>query len=155
MLVVMLSVVFVVFATWRWDADPVRIINYDQELSLALQQADFALAVPERLPDGWQVTVLRLSENGEGKRWRLVLTATRDAQISLDQVPKPPRALVSEILPQGKSEGITIVGLERWQRWQSGQIRALVLPTADSTTIISGKASYSLLLELASGIDFK
>ena len=150
----------VVLITWFFARSPdepsVQVVDYVPALTLARQQAPFAVLAPAAVPAGWRSTKaswLRTGQpglNGDPSprnQWQLGFLNADDVYLELDQGDARAQDFIADRTQQGLPDGQSRVGDQTWERRISPdeQTRSLVQTTPSLTTIVTGDLPYDQL----------
>jgi hypothetical protein len=148
------------FFTRNTDGPSVETIDWRSVAERAADDAPFAVLVPKAVPESWRATRARWTQAGSpgldgqpvaGDTWQLGFVDDRPMYIGLDQSNAPAAAFIGSVTRNGSAAGTSVVGSQRWTRYQSadGRTRALVLTSDKSTAIVSGDLAYPELESFA------
>jgi len=153
--VVLAVVIVIVLVQWRGTPNPVRVVDVAPVVAIASQAADFGIAAPTGLPDGWRPTSARWepTEKSAGDPVLHVGYVTpSDQYAQVSQSRAEGAAYLSEQTAQGVPDGEVTIADVVWQRYR-GKDRTSLLRTTDGvTTIVSGSAPIEELGILAASL---
>ena len=156
----LLAVVALAFGLWALtpggDAVQRHAVEVDSVAAYAGEQVDYPVYVPVGLPEGWEVTTVRLSTIAGQETWRIGVVSPAQEYAVLSQTQNPSDAWREAVLGETGSLGeVTLQGPDGprgWQLWSGSGITALVLePYAGqpATTVVHGSADRTELAEFA------
>jgi hypothetical protein len=127
-------------------AQPNPTVDYATAVEAARGDADYPVAAPTELPDGWRATSVRYSP-GESWSWHLGVLTGDEEYVGLEQAPLKPDTLVDEVAEGTRPAGTTSVDGTAWQvrRDDDRGETTLVRYTGGVTTIVTGSASQATL----------
>ena len=156
-LAVVLAVVFViVLLAWRPEPEAVKVVDVAPVVALAAAGAEFPVAAPTGLGDGWRPTSARWepTERSEGEpvlHVGYVTPGDEYAQVTQSTARSEP--YFAEQADSGSPTGTQDIGGTVWQRWEGPDRNSLVLVEDPAVTIVSGTASWDELTELAASLE--
>lgn len=145
------------------DEPDVKTVAWRQVADHARQQASFSVLAPPKLDNGWRATRANWTREGHrnpaGDRsvrnqWQLGVLTADDVYIELDQGDKHPGDMIDSATRDAAPDGSTTLDGTRWRQMvtDDGRTRALVHPTRDVTTVITGDTSYDQLRSFAESL---
>ncbi len=150
MAVVLAVVAAILLVTWRPQPDPVREVNVDQLLVVAVAQADFDVVVPG-IP-GLRPTSVRWQPTAESKDemvWQVGYVTETDEflQVTQSRSDSSKFLLVETVrgVPLGSVAIDSVVG-EDWTEYRSDTSTAFVSMNNGTTTIVRGTGSREVIL---------
>lgn len=119
----------------------------------AAQAAQFPIAVPSKLPEGWVCTRARWTPLGKpglsgayaaGNTAGLGYLSPDRVYFAVDQSDAAPEVLISDVTRRGRPDGTSSLGERTWTRYVSddGRTRALALISDGRVTIVSADTGY-------------
>lgn len=159
-----LAVLALAFGVWALmppgDAIQRRPVEVDIVAAYAAEQSGHPVWVPVDLPEGWQVTTVRLSTVAGERTWRLGAVSPSEEYAVLSQAVGPDEAWHEAVLGETGSLGELPLegpsGRQRWQLWSGGGETALVLGPHEgqpATTVVHGSASQAELAEFVAHLE--
>ena len=152
-----LAVVFViVLLAWRPEPEAVKVVDPGPAVMLAAVEAEFPVAAPEGLADGWRPTSARWEPTTESDGEPVlhigyVTPADQYAQVSQSQARSA--GYLAEQTARGEAAGSEQVAGTTWERLESSDRRSLVRVDGDVLTIVSGTADWAELAALAASLE--
>ncbi|MEU3251903.1 DUF4245 domain-containing protein [Streptomyces sp. NPDC006997] len=131
-------------------------VDYRIELLTARRAADYPVAAPEGLPEGWKPTSVRYKGEPYGT-WHLGYHAPDGEYVAIGQSTEQRKRFIKEA-SQGATatEDTEEIGGRTWTRYTGGRYDALVLEeSADgkgSTTVVAGTGSFEQLARMAGAL---
>lgn len=145
MAVVLAVVAAILLVTWRPQPDPVRQVNVDQLLVVAVAQADFDVVVPGT--PGLRPTSVRWQPTAESKDemvWQVGYVTESDEFLQVTQSRSDSSKFLSvetvRGVPLGSVTVDSVVG-EDWTEYRSDTSTAFVSMNNGTTTIVRGTGS--------------
>ncbi|MFD3733874.1 DUF4245 domain-containing protein [Streptomyces sp. NPDC058632] len=135
------------------DSEPdLKRVDYRVDLLTARRAAAYAVAAPEGLPEAWKPTSVRF-QGEEFDAWHLGYRAPDGEYVAVEQSTRKPVVFIEEETQGAEKTGRTqqIAG-RTWTRYEGGQYDALVFEDEDSTTVVTGTASFARLTEMAEAL---
>lgn len=152
-----LAVVFViVLLAWRPEPEAVKVVDPGPAVMLAAAEAEFPVAAPEGLADGWRPTSARWEPTTESDGEPVlhigyVTPADQYAQVSQSQARSA--GYLAEQTARGEPVGSEQVAGATWERLESSERRSLVRADGEVLTIVSGTADWAELAALAASLE--
>ena len=147
-LIVVLAVVGIIIGiTWRPEPEAVKRVDTASLLSVASQQADYALVDPGALADfvptsvRWEPTSASLGIPA----WHVGGVYRDDAYLQVSQAATLASDFVVDASAGGQPTGSVEIEGVSWEQRESGDRRSLVLQRDGVTTIVSGTLSWDEL----------
>jgi hypothetical protein len=134
--------------------DGVHVVDVAAPIAAARQQSGFAVLAPRGLSDQWRPTSTRLIPTGpsSGASFRIGYVSPSGKYAELVESNDAPDAVAAEYGPLAVA-GTTVIGGTSWQQYRTNDDRRLLRHTAARVTVIvTGSASQSELIELASSL---
>lgn len=131
------------------EPDPV---DYRAVAEQAQPAADFALAVPDRLPSDWRATSARWDPVDE--QWHLGILTADEEYVGVEQAGGDPDTLVAAYASGAVAAGEADVDGRQWRRFvdeESGEV-TLVLRTQHASTLVTGTAPEVTLVAVAGSL---
>ncbi len=154
MAVVLAVVGAILLVTWRPQPDPVREVNVDQLLVVAVAQADFDVVVPGTT--GLRPTSVRWQPTAESKDemvWQVGYVTESDEFLQVTQSRSDSSKFLSvetvRGVPLGSVAINSLVG-DEWTEYQSETSTAFVSMSNGTTTIVRGTGPRE---EIISGVE--
>ena len=154
MAVVLAVVAAILLVTWRPQPDPVREVNVDQLLVVAVAQADFDVVVPDT--PGLRPTSVRWQPTAESKDemvWQVGYVTETDEFLQVTQSRSDSSKFLSvetvRGVPLGSVAINSLVG-DEWTEYQSETSTAFVSMSNGTTTIVRGTGPRE---EIISGVE--
>ena len=134
-------------------ADPVRSIDWRGPATYAREQADFDVATPGRLPEGWIASSARWT-GGRDQHWHLGMLTERRQYVGLEQEDRSRDDMVAEYVDEdaARGEDVEIDG-RTWETWFDDEDQALVLEGDDVTTLVVGTTERSVVEDFVRTLD--
>ncbi len=156
MLVVLAFVAVLLFVTWRPQPEAVKVVDTTPVVLVASTQADFAVAVPTDLPDGWRPTSARWETTEKSVPdpvLHIGYVTPTDSYAQVSQSANATAPYTAEQTDDGIAVGTQAVDDVDWERWEHGDRHSLVRIADGTTTIVSGTASWDELIALAASLN--
>ncbi len=124
-------------------------VDYAAIAATAQDAADFELAVPADLPDGWRATSARW-HSGE-QRWHLGLLTAEDEYVGLEQLSAGVSEARNAVAPGSTQAGSVMIAGRSWMRLVDEDTGAVTLlrDLRSSTLLVSGSAPEPALVGFA------
>jgi hypothetical protein len=125
---------------------PVRTVDYRKSVEFGRDQVDFPLLAPERLPEGWRATSVRVVP--EPARWHLGVLTDENRYVGLEQSRSSEEKMVERYVDQEAVRGrpVRIAG-ETWRTWtDEGGDTGLTRVEGGVTTLVVGTAGQDVLV---------
>jgi len=151
LLIVVLSFVLLRALNRSDVEDPVKPIEYAENLEYWQSQASFEILAPPSLPDGWIATSVRF-ESAEPQSWHLGVLTGDDHYVGIEQKREDEASMVADFVDEHAVAGgeVTVAGAT-WRAYSDhGGDQALVRRQGDLTTLVVGTISQD---ELASYVE--
>ncbi|WP_326720884.1 MULTISPECIES: DUF4245 domain-containing protein [unclassified Streptomyces] len=135
------------------DSEPeLKRVDYRVELLTARRAASYPVAAPEGLPTEWKATSVRY-DGSEFDAWHLGFHDPDGQYVAVEQSTEKPAAFI-DTASQGAEEtkATQRIGDQTWQRYEGAKYDALVLKGEDSTTVVTGTASFGQLTKMAQAL---
>jgi hypothetical protein len=160
--IVLLAIGAIMLVTWRPQPDAVRVVPIDQQLVLAMMQADFEVLVPVGLADDWRSTSVRwepTEASGIAPVWHVGYVTPSDEYLQFTQIAaqvsptdvESTSFIAEQTLSGSPSATVTVDGKE-WQRWESSERSSLVRVTDSDVTVVSGTGEWSEIEQFAGAL---
>lgn len=131
---------------------PVKTKDYRVELLTAQRAAPYPVLAPQGLGEDWKATVVSYKRD-QDNAWHLGFLDPDTQYVSLHQSTAAPEDFVPEVTQRAEDSGRTqTVAGQVWQRWEGPKYDALVRTDGDSTTVVTGTASFDRLAEMAGAL---
>ena len=150
-----LSLGLIVLAAWviylfiphdETEQEPKRV-DYRVELLTARRAASYPVAAPEGLPAAWKATSVRF-QGDESDHWHLGFHDPDGQYVGIEQSAEKPSRFIPDATQDAKKTGTTQkIGDQTWDRYD-----ALVLQGENSTTVVTGSASFAQLTKMAEAL---
>jgi hypothetical protein len=152
MVVVMLGVGAVYFATMRTDGDQVQPFDFASQLSLARAQATSFTPVRPIPTIRWTVTAATFTRDAGVEHWRVGVRLPSGRFAWIEQVDGSIEEYLAQWSKGGTSVGsIEVLGVPR-QHWVSGSWHALTFADEGVALGVFGSAPVDELVELAQSL---
>ncbi|MFD4530311.1 DUF4245 domain-containing protein [Streptomyces sp. NPDC058470] len=135
------------------DSEPeLKRVDYRVELLTARRAAAYPVAAPEGLPTAWKATSVRY-DGSEFDAWHLGFQDPDGQYVAVEQSTEKSAAFIAAA-SQGAEEtqATQRIGDQTWQRYEGAKYDALVLRAKDSTTVVTGTASFGQLTKMAQAL---
>lgn len=153
MVVLLVPVLLVSWWFTRLPAPAATVVDPRPVLQQARAEADYQVAAPVNLPEGWVATRARWTPQGQpglneepalGDTVQLGFLDPAGRYLALDQRDDQPELFVAEVTRDGEGTGTSSVAARTWVRYRSedGRTRSLVLVEDDHVTIASGDVPF-------------
>jgi len=155
MLVVLAFVVVLLLVTHRGQPEAVKVVDTTSAVTRASMQAQFPIAVPTGLSDGWRPTSARWEPTVKSVAdpvLHIGYVTPDDAYAQVSQSSNSTDRYTAEQTDGGIPVGTQAVGDVTWERWEHGDRHSLVRIANGTTTIVSGGASWDELIALAASL---
>lgn len=151
---VVVAVIYV-FIPHDSDADPVKPIGFQAELSQARRDAPFPVAAPEGLGKDWRATTVTYdAKDAAAIEWHLGFVDPQDEYAAVEQGNGPSAKFIAAKSKRAVRDGnrtVTVAGVP-WDRYEGPKYNALVRVEKGVTTMITGTAPDEQLAELAAAL---
>ncbi|MGW1163219.1 DUF4245 domain-containing protein [Streptomyces sp. NPDC002513] len=146
------GVVYLFFVPHDDQAPDLKRVDYRVELLTARRAAAYPVAAPEGLSDAWKPTSVRYQ--GEPySAWHLGFQDPGGQYVAVEQSTQKAAAFVDDASQGAHETKVTqSIGGQTWQRYTGGRYDALVLKGKDSTTVVTGTASFAQLTKMAEAL---
>ena len=157
-IVAVLLLIFVMFLLTRLVqrdvADPAATIDYRASLAEARANAPFAVVAPEPVPPGWRATSADAGMRDADYVWHLGFVVDDEEYAAVDQSTAKSGSFMADVTPAAERGAPVEVNGVRWQTFHAadGDDNALVLRSADSTTVVSGTVGQDVLVGFAESL---
>jgi hypothetical protein len=124
---------------------------YTAAVDSARRSAAFPVLAPEGLAGGYRVTSAEYTVgDATGASWHVGVIDPSGQYVAVEQSNGPLRQWLAGVTTNAVPAGgtVTLDG-KQWQRYQGDRYRALVLPGAKDTTVVTGTESYQQLADFA------
>ncbi len=153
---VLVVLVFVAFRAVNRDDATVEIeaVDYAGPADYAQDTADFAVLVPQELPEGWKATSVRFDQ-GRDQAWHLGVLTDDEKYIGLEQADRSVGDLVAAFVGEETEEaGEVDVDGTAWQVYRDTADDDLALVTEDSdvVTVVVGSVDEDTLTAYAASL---
>jgi len=131
------------------EPDPV---DFRAVAAQAQPAADFTLAVPGDLPDGWRATSARWEPLDQ--QWHLGILTDDNQYVGVEQATANVSELVAQYASAAVEAGTVDVAGTPWRRFvdeESGEV-ALVLSAPRASTLVTGTVAEATLVLVAAGL---
>ena len=148
MAVVLAVVGALLLVTWRPDPDPVRVVDIDPLVIVAIAQADYPIVVPT-LP-GLRPTSVRwepTEESGEIAVWHVGYVTEGDQYLEITQSTASDPLFLERETGNGEISGLIDIDGQQWQYFTAGTGNSLVGLSGGVTTIVQGTGTESELTQ--------
>ncbi|MCN9244928.1 DUF4245 domain-containing protein [Streptomyces sp. RY43-2] len=130
-------------------------VDYRVELLTARRAAAYPIAAPAGLPDTWKATSVRFNAE-PASSWHLGFQDPEGEYVAVEQSTQKAVTFIEEATHGARETKVTQdIGGQSWQRYTGGRYRALVLKGDDSTTLVTGTASFAQLTKMAEALRTK
>ncbi|MDJ0342717.1 DUF4245 domain-containing protein [Streptomyces sp. H10-C2] len=147
--------VIYVFIPHDPNADPVKPIGFQSELSQARRDAPFPVAAPEGLGKDWRATTVTYNaKDAAAIEWHLGFVDPQNEYAAVEQGNAPAAKFITEKSKKAVRDGARTVtaGGVTWDRYKGPKYNALVRVEKGVTTMITGTAPDDQLAELAAAL---
>ncbi len=131
------------------EPDPV---DFRAVAAQAQPAADFTLAVPGDLPDGWRATSARWEPLDQ--QWHVGILTDDDQYVGIEQATANVSELVAQYASAATEAGTVDVAGTPWRRFvdeETGEV-ALVLSAPRAATLVTGTVAEATLVLVAAGL---
>ncbi|MFI6210116.1 DUF4245 domain-containing protein [Streptomyces sp. NPDC051041] len=151
--IVLVGLVMYLFIPHDDRAPDLKRVDYRVELLTARRAAPYPVAAPEGLARDWKATSVRF-RGDEHDAWHLGFHAPDGEYVAVEQSTQKPAAFIEEASQGARETDVTQeLGGRTWKRYEGGRYDALVLQdTDDSTTVVTGTASFDRLAAMAAAL---
>ncbi|MDF9815365.1 hypothetical protein M2266_004596 [Streptomyces sp. SPB162] len=151
---VVVAVIYV-FIPHDTNADPVKPIGFQTELSQARRDAPFPVAAPEGLGKDWRATTVAYdAKDAKAIEWHLGFVDPQDEYAAVEQGNGPSAKFIAAKSKRAVRDGnrtVSVAGVP-WDRYKGPKYNALVRVEKGVTTMITGTAPDEQLAELAAAL---
>ena len=121
---------------------PVKTVDYARVVEQARPAADFPLAAPPSLPEGWKATSARFQPDA----WHLGVLTDNEEYIGLEQVTTSVSSAIERFAKDSQPQGEAEVAGQTWERRKGPDDRlTYVRREGELTTLVDGTASRSVI----------
>jgi len=148
---VSLFVIVVLAVTWRPQHQTMQDVDYVGAQASAVAASNWAIYVPNQIPNGYQVTAARFEAESYGQpgdsRWYLGFTSDTKKFISLWQSDGPIKKIKAAATNNGTCDQKEVIAGSEWEKCfsEKPETRAYLKTQGEVTTIISGTATWDEL----------
>jgi hypothetical protein len=128
---------------------PVRAVQYQEQLVVARNQADYPVLAPRGLAGGWVPTSVDLQSSGGTLRWHLGFLTPAKEYVGLEQGDVKPQALALRHTGDLQRSGTVAIEGRPWRLYHGETDTALVHRRGDVITIVVGTANAEVLMSFA------
>lgn len=135
-------------------ADPAATIDYHASLAEARADAPFDVVAPKPVPPGWRATSADAGMRGADYVWHLGFVVDDEEYAAVDQSTSASGSFMAGVTPAAeRGEPVEVNGVS-WQTFHEadGDDNALVLRSAESTTVVSGTVTRDALVGFAESL---
>jgi hypothetical protein len=120
-------------------APPTRTVDYARDVPAVQKAADFDVAAPPSLPEGWRATTVSFSD-GPPQHWHLGVLTEDEQYVGVEQAARSVRSMVEEYVdPVARRRAPTDVAGRPWSTYtDAGGDLALVRRDGDVTLLVVG-----------------
>ncbi|BCL27990.1 DUF4245 domain-containing protein [Streptomyces aurantiacus] len=131
---------------------PLERVDYRVELLTARRAAAYPVAAPEGLPTEWKATSVRF-RGDDFDAWHLGFHAPDGQYVAIEQSTQKPVTFIEDASQGAEETNVTQrIGEKPWKRYKGAKYDALVLQEKNSTTVITGTASFAQLTKMAEAL---
>jgi hypothetical protein len=148
-------VAVLVLVTLRSHPNPITVINYSDQLSVARAKATYSVLAPVGLPAGWRATSARSETVGRAVHWHLGFVTPADQYAALEQTDGDSGPFIADQTAKGAPVGEVTVQGRPWQEFRSDSVKAptaLVRVDGQVTTVVAGTAKLAELETLTAAL---
>ncbi|MFJ2257836.1 DUF4245 domain-containing protein [Streptomyces sp. NPDC087844] len=131
---------------------PLERVDYRVELLTARRAATYPVAAPEGLSTEWKATSVRF-RGVDFDAWHLGFHDPDGEYVAIEQSTQKPVTFIEDASQGARETNVTQrIGDKSWKRYQGGKYDALVLQEKNSTTVVTGTASFAKLTKMAESL---
>ncbi len=131
---------------------PLKRVDYRVELLTARRAAAYPVAAPEGLSTEWKATSVRF-RGDDFDAWHLGFHAPDGQYVAIEQSTQKPVTFIEDASQGAEETNVTQrIDDKPWKRYKGTKYDALVLQEKNSTTVITGTASFAQLTKMAEAL---
>ncbi|MBQ0846737.1 DUF4245 domain-containing protein [Streptomyces sp. NPDC057621] len=131
---------------------PLERVDYRVELLTARRAATYPVAAPEGLPTEWKATSVRF-RGADFDAWHLGFHDPDGEYVAIEQSTQKPVTFIGDTTQGAEETNVTQrIGEKSWKRYKGEKYDALVLREKNSTTVVTGTASFAKLTKMAESL---
>lgn len=133
------------------DKDPIKTVDTRVEIETVRRAAPYAVAAPEGLPTGWRATSVSYRAKSDlGAVWHLGYLTPDKEYVGVEQSDtERVSRYVADVTHKAKQGGGAVeVDGKKWTRYRGEKYNALVREEPGVTTVVTGTAPESDLLQM-------
>ncbi|MFI1411414.1 DUF4245 domain-containing protein [Streptomyces sp. NPDC020707] len=131
---------------------PLERVDYRVELLTARRAAPYPVAAPEGLSKEWKATSVRF-RGDDFDAWHLGFHDPDGEYVAIEQSTQKPVTFIGDATQGAEETNVTQrIGDKSWKRYKGAKYDALVLREKNSTTVVTGTASFAGLTKMAESL---
>ncbi|MFE1802378.1 MULTISPECIES: DUF4245 domain-containing protein [unclassified Streptomyces] len=131
---------------------PLERVDYRVELLTARRAATYPVAAPEGLSTEWKATSVRF-RGADFDAWHLGFHDPDGEYVAIEQSTQKPVTFIDDTTQGAEETNVTQrIGEKSWKRYKGEKYDALVLREKNSTTVVTGTASFAKLAKMAESL---
>ncbi|WP_328494230.1 DUF4245 domain-containing protein [Streptomyces sp. NBC_00414] len=131
---------------------PLERVDYRVELLTARRAATYPVAAPEGLSADWKATSVRF-RGDDFDAWHLGFHDPDGEYVAIEQSTQKPGTFIDDTSQGAEETNVTQrIGEKSWKRYKGAKYDALVLREKNSTTVVTGTASFAQLTKMAQSL---
>ncbi|MFH8464524.1 DUF4245 domain-containing protein [Streptomyces sp. NPDC017991] len=131
---------------------PLERVDYRVELLTARRAATYPVAAPEGLSTEWKATSVRF-RGDDFDAWHLGFHDPDGEYVAIEQSTQKPVTFIEDASQGAQETNVTQrIAEKSWKRYKGAKYDALVLREKNSTTVVTGTASFAKLTKMAESL---
>ncbi|MFC8196530.1 DUF4245 domain-containing protein [Streptomyces sp. NPDC057298] len=131
---------------------PLERVDYRVELLTARRAAAYPVAAPEGLSQEWKATSVRF-RGDDFDAWHLGFHDPDGEYVAIEQSTQKPVTFIEDASQGAEETNVEQrIGERTWKRYKGARYDALVLREKNSTTVVTGTASFARLAKMAEAL---